>query len=139
MQFDSGEVLQGMDDPWTMLGATLMEWACGMIVFMLISLFATTPGRAMPFMLIGWIITTLSLASLRKMFPDQERGVGNAIMVSCGFPPLNIPLPSALQPYWSSAPLREVPQKWKMVKLGLNEIVPSFQRVELEVEDDEES
>lgn len=128
MQFDDGEVLQGLDEDWTFMGANAMEWACGLVVFVLISLFADSPARAMPFMLLGWVLTTTTLAAMRRGFPDQERGVRNAVCVACGFPPPGIPAPSAMQPVWSGCPVREVRQGTKFVQLGLDKMFPSFER-----------
>ena len=128
MQFDDGEVLQGLDEDWTFMGANAMEWACGLVVFVLISLFADSPARAMPFMLLGWVLTTTTLAAMRRGFPDQERGVRNAVCVACGFPPPGIPAPSVLQPVWSGCPAREVRPGTKFVQLGLDKMYPSFQR-----------
>lgn len=128
MRFDDGEVLQGLDENWTFMGANAMEWACGLVVFLLISLFADSPARAMPFMLLGWVLTTVTLAGLRKSFPDEERGVRNAVSTACGFPPPGIPMPSALQPIWSGAPLRAVPKKTKFVQLGLDQMFSTFER-----------
>ncbi len=128
MKFDDGEVLQGLDENWTFMGANAMEWACGLVVFLLISLFADSPARAMPFMLLGWILTTTTLAGLRRSFPDQERGVRNAVATACGFPPPGIPAPSRLQPIWSGCPVRKVDEKSKFVELGLDKMFPSFER-----------
>ena len=128
MNYDDGEVLQGLDETWTFMGANAMEWACGLVVFFLISLFADSPARAMPFMLLGWVLTTTSLAALRRSFPDQERGVRNALAVACGLNPPSIPAPSSLQPVWSGCPLKEVPRKCKLRQMGLDDAFPSFQR-----------
>lgn len=128
MQFDDGEVLQGLDEKWTFMGANAMEWACGLVVFLLISLFADSPARAMPFMLLGWVLTTTTLAALRRSFPDQERGVRNAVATACGFPPPGIPAPSALQPVWSGAPVKQLPEDCRLVEYGLDRMFPSFQR-----------
>ena len=135
MQFDNGEVLQGLDENWTFMGGNVMEWACGLVVFLLISLFADSPARAMPFMLLGWILTTTTLASLRRSFPDQERGVRNAVATACGFPPPGIPAPSSLQPVWSGAPARQVNPKSKFAVLGLDQLFPSFYRQHEEAEE----
>ena len=128
MRFDNGEVLQGLDENWTFMGANAMEWGMGLVVFLLISLFADSPARAMPFMLAGWVLTTTTLAGLRRSFPDEERGVRNAIATACGFPPPGIPAPSALQPVWSGSPVKKLPNQSKMKKLGLEKMFPSFQR-----------
>lgn len=123
---DNGEVLQGLNDRWTFMGGNIVEWSCGLMVFCLISLFAETPGRAMPFMLIGGVLTTTSLASLRNSFPDEERGVRNALCAACGFPPIGIPAPSSLQPVWSASPIREIAPTKGFVQLDLDYIFPSL-------------
>lgn len=132
---DNGEVLPGLDENWTFMGANAMEWACGLVVFLLISLFADSPARAMPFMLLGWVLTTVTLAGLRKSFPDEERGVRNALSTACGFPPPGIPAPSSLQPIWSGAQLREIPTNTKFYELGLHSMFPTFQRQYTEAEE----
>ncbi len=136
MQFDDGEVLQGLEEEWTFMGANAMEWACGLVVFIMISLFADSPARAMPFMLAGWVLTTTTLAGMRRGFPDEERGVRNAICVACGFPPPGIPTPAALQPVWSPAPLRGLPESAKFNQFGLDEMFPSFRRQFLEADEE---
>lgn len=128
MNFDDGEVLPGLNEPWTFMGANAMEWCVGMVVFVMIGSFARTPASAMPFMLGGWVLTTTTLAATRNMFPDQERGVRNAVMTACGFPPPGIPAPAALQPVWSGAPKNKVSAKSKFTMLGLEEMFPSNQR-----------
>lgn len=128
MRFDDGEVLQGLDENWTFMGANAMEWATGLVVFLLISLFADSPARAMPFMLAGWVLTTTTLASLRRSFPDQERGVRNAVSTSCGFPPPGIPAPAILQPVWSGCPVKKIRTTSRFQKLGLDRMFPSFER-----------
>jgi hypothetical protein len=128
MRFDDGEVLQGLDESWSFMGANAMEWGCALAVFMMISLFADSVARAMPFMLIGGIMTAVTLASMRKSFPDQERGVRNAVSTFFGFPPPGIPAPSKIQPIWSGAPLREIPKNSKFVKMGLTQMFNTFER-----------
>lgn len=119
---DSGEVLQGLSAKWTFLGATAMEWGCGIVMFFIVSLFGDTPVRLMPLMLAALVLTTLTMASLRKSFPDEERGVRNAFMTACGFAPTDIPTPAALQPDWSSAPLRSLPPDSKFVEFGFEQL-----------------
>ena len=123
---DNGEVLQGLNERWTFIGANVIEWGCGLVVFMIISLFAETPGRAMPFMLVGGVLTTTSLASLRSSFPDEERGVRNALCAACGFPPVGIPAPASLQPVWSASPVRSLPETSNFVQLDLDLLHPSL-------------
>ena len=60
MNFDSGEVLPGLEQNWTFLGANLMEWSSGLIVFLMISLFGESPVRVMPLMILGCILTAYS-------------------------------------------------------------------------------
>lgn len=128
MHYDDGEVLQGINEPWTFMGANAMEWACGLVVFLMISLFSDTPARAMPMMLTGWILTTVSLASLRNKFPDEERGTRNWLCTKVGVTPPGIPAPAQLQPLWSHMPVRELPETCKFVALGLEKKFPSFVR-----------
>ena len=125
---DNGEVLQGLEEDWQFMGANLFEWVVGFIVFIMISLFGTSPTRAMPFMISGWIVTTITLAGLRRQYPDEQRGLRNSMMTACGFPPPGIPAPSSLQPVWSGCPVRELPPGSTFNKLGLDELFPSFQR-----------
>lgn len=134
MHYDSGEVLSGLHENWTFLGANAMEWCAGLVVFLMISIFATSPAKAMPMMLAGWILTTYQLALLRKMFPDEERGVRNAVMTACGFPPPDIPAPASLQPIWSGAPVDMPPANSQFMKLGLDELFPTGQRELIEEE-----
>lgn len=133
MNYDNGEVLGGLHENWTFLGANAMEWAAGLVVFLLISIFAASPAKAMPFMLAGWVATTTQLALLRHMFPDEERGVRNAVMTACGFCPPDIPPPASLQASWSGAPMSELGNATQFMKLGLDELFPTGQR-ELEEE-----
>ncbi|MCB0344398.1 MAG: hypothetical protein KDD66_04750 [Bdellovibrionales bacterium] len=128
MQFDDGEVLPGLNEPWTFMGANLMEWSVGLVVFLIIGQCARSPATAMPLMLTGWILTTTTLASVRRSFPDEEKGTRNACMTALGFPPPGIPAPSALQPIWSAAPMKELKQDCKFAKLGLERMFPSNQR-----------
>lgn len=134
MEFDNGEVIQGLDETWTFMGGTLAEWMAGLCVFFIISLFAPTPGRAMPFMLTGWVTTVIALASVRHLYPDQERGVRNAVMTSCGFAPPGIPTPAKLQPMWSSCPLVELSPNTKFVQLELAKLFPDYEQEALNEE-----
>ena len=125
---DNGEVLQGLNEDWSFLGANLGEWLVGFVVFLMISLFGASPARMMPFMIMGWIGTTVALAVLRNMFPDQERGVRNALMTLCRFPPPGIPAPARIQPIWSASPVKELPERCRFLQVGLDSMFPSFKR-----------
>ncbi|MCB0359881.1 MAG: hypothetical protein KDD44_09600 [Bdellovibrionales bacterium] len=124
--FDSGEVLPGLNDTWTFMGANMMEWCVGLCVFVCIGACATTPAAAMPLMLGSWIGTTYTLAGVRKSFPDEERGTRNAVLTALGFPPPGIPAPAALQPRWSAAPLKELNEATRFRKLGFDQLFPSY-------------
>ena len=63
------------------------------------------------------------MAMLRKQFPDEERGVRNLVMVSCGFEPIGIPSPAKLQPVWSGAPVRDLPEKSLFRQLELHNVI----------------
>jgi hypothetical protein len=67
--------------------------------------------------------TTLTLATLRSQFPDEERGLRNFAMTKLGFAPPGIPAPADLQSVWSGAPMRELPEVSKFTTLGLCEIL----------------
>ena len=136
MQGDNGEVLQGLANKWSFAGASLIEWGCGMVMFFIVSLFGESPVSAMPMMIAAMVITAHSLASLRKAFPDEERGVRNALMTSCGFAPQDIPAPALLQPVWSPAQVRELPENCKFSQLGFDKIFGTPDELFLTPEDD---
>ena len=125
---DSGEVLQGIDGEWEFMGARGIEWVMGFVAFMFVQLFATSMATAMPFMLLAWVGTTVSVAGLRRTFPDEHRGIRNIALTSCGLPPPGIPAPAALQPVWSGAPVRQLKADSRFVRLGLDKMFPSFER-----------
>lgn len=120
---DNGEEIQGLDEGWTLLGAKLMEWAAGFCAFMIASeLFFTNMGRNVPVLMLIWVGSTVGMARLRKMYPDEERGIANHLLTMMGFAPPGIPAPAALQPRWSGARLREPPENSFYVQLKLNEV-----------------
>lgn len=131
---DDGEVLPRLNEPWTFMGAKAMEWMVGVVVFLSIGSFMS-PAKAMPFMLGGWLVTTMTLAKLRDKYPDEERGLRNALLTSLGIAPPDIPAPAAIQPVWSPCRVMELPEDCKFKQLELEALFPSFQR-ELEDADD---
>ena len=125
---DDGEVLQGLNENWTFMGANMFEWCSGFMVFVIVSIFFASPARGMPYMLAACILTTATLASLRMSYPDEERGMRNALAASIGVPPPGIPRPARLQPIWSACPLRKLPDNTRFMRLGLTKVFPTFER-----------
>jgi len=121
---DSGEEIPGLGDSWTFLGAKPFEWIAGLPTFLIVSefFFKGSSAKNMPILLICMIGTTITLATLRQRFPDEERGLLNLLAVKCGFPPPNIPTPADLQPIWSGAPIRKLPAEREFVQLGLDKV-----------------
>lgn len=133
---DSGEEIPGLNEDWNFLGANAVEWSSGLAMFLVVGqlLFQAQVATHMPFLLLVWIGTTVGLSRFRQQFPDEHRGVRNSIMTMCGFEPPDIPTPSALQQFWSGAPVRELNAKSDFCRLGLEKIFPTF---ELENEKEE--
>lgn len=122
-EMDNGEVIPGLNEDWTLGGAKLFEWIAGFMMFIIASeLFFTNIGRNMPYLMIIWVTSTFGLAGIRRAFPDEERGIRNYCMTAMGMPPPGIPAPSALQPYWSGAPMRQMGQEREYTRLGLSEV-----------------
>lgn len=119
---DNGEVIIGLNEDWNLLGAKLSEWIAGFIMFFLSGDLIFGWTYSMPLLLCIWIGTTLGLASGRKLFPDEERGLRNQFFIVCGFPPPGIPAPASIQPYWSGAPIRKRNEKSEYETLGLTKV-----------------
>lgn len=125
---DDGYVIQGLNERWKFMGATLIEWGNGFVVFLIAGIpFSGQLGVGVPFMMVAGVSTAYGMAALRSAFPDQERGLANKACSLAGFPPIGVPAPSALQPFWSGTPLRGLPEGCRFKKLGLEEVLPSFQ------------
>lgn len=123
---DSGEVIPGLNEDWTLGGAKVAEWIGGFMMFIVASeLLFDNIGRNMPQLLIIWISTTFGLAALRRSFPDEERGIRNSCLTAMGMPPPGIPIPAPLQPYWSGAPVRDMKQECEFTRLGLEAVFGS--------------
>lgn len=123
---DNGEEIPGLNEEWNFLGANLLEWCSGMAAALIASnaVFGDAVATSMPYLLGIWVFTTTTLASMRKRYPDESRGVRNQFMTSCGFEPPGIPAPSALQSNWSGSPIRDLNDQCEFVQLGLLEIFP---------------
>ncbi|RME58981.1 MAG: hypothetical protein D6780_05875 [Candidatus Dadabacteria bacterium] len=129
---DNGEVIPGLDEPWTFVGANAMEWVTGIAAAMIVSeLFLESAAKNMPLLLLTWLATTFGMAGLRKKFPDQQKGIANAFCVKLGIEPPGIPTPAELQPVWSGAPLRELDEEKEFVTLELEKIFPKKEEEEL--------
>jgi hypothetical protein len=120
---DSGEVIPGLNEDWTFMGAKLMEWMGGLMTAFMVSTAYDKPAHVMPLLVLVWVGTTLTLALTRKKFPDEERGVRNMVMAACGFEPPGIPAPARLQPLWSGAPLRNLSPRCLYEQLRLDEVL----------------
>lgn len=120
---DNGDVIPCLNEDWTFAGCKLMEWMAGLMMALMIGTAIEKPANAMPFLVLVMIGTTLVMAMLRKQFPDEERGVRNLIMVSCGFEPIGIPAPAKLQPVWSGAPIRDLSENTLFRQLELHNVI----------------
>ncbi len=122
---DDGYVIPGLDEGWTFCGAKIIEWGYGFMTSMLFAecfLGHDKMGRYLPIVIIVLLVTTLGTASLRKLYPDEERGLRNHLLAILGLEPIDIPKPSHLQKLWSGAPVQELKPSCKYMKLGLNKI-----------------
>ncbi len=109
---DNGEVINGLNEGWTFVGANVTEWIAGFIMTMLIgSAFQISPVGGTPIFICTLCGITFGMAALRKQFPDGTRGVANQFMIALGLPPPGIPKPASIQPLWSGGPIRKVDEK----------------------------
>lgn len=124
---DNGEEIPGLNEDWNFLGAKAMEWLAGFGMFIVVSelFFKGNLGEGVPFLLATWVLTTVTLANIRRRFPDEERGVANLFLLSLGFAPPSLPTPAVLQDRWSGLPVRSLDEHKEFVQLGLHDIFPS--------------
>jgi hypothetical protein len=120
---DEGHVIPALNEDWSFAGAKLMEWMAGITTAFLASTAVEKPAHWMPFLVLIMIGTTLSLATLRKRFPDEERGVMNLFMTTCGFAPPGIPTPAKLQPRWSGGRIHNLKDSSLYMQLELDDVV----------------
>lgn len=120
---DSGEEIPMLNEQWEFAGCRLFEWVSGVMLLLLIF---SVSGKAAPMMVpVGITVAIVAakiFATLRKRFPDEERGVRNFFMVSMGFAPPFIPTPAALQPNWSGGRLKSLKETTRFKELGLDDI-----------------
>ena len=120
---DNGEVIPGLNDGYTFLGAKIMEWMSGFIMAMLTAaIFQINITQWAPLLVIIAFFTTTSMAKLRRSFPDEERGIANLCASRLGFSPPGIPRPARIQPFWSGCPIKGYPELKEFNYLGLDEV-----------------
>lgn len=130
---DDGQVIPGLNENWTFAGAKPMEWISGLCAALIFSeLFVTNLGRSMPIVLMVLVSVPIGLATLRKTYPDEERGVRNHLMSMLGVAPPDIPKPAILQPIWSGGPIAKLRPSCLYLQLGLQEL---FEQKKDETED----
>ena len=133
---DSGYVIPTLDEGWTLLGVKAQEWGSGFLTSVLVMqiFFPDKPTRAAPLLLVIICFVAFGFASLRRRFPDEEKGVLNYFCCVVGVAPPRIPAPAAFQPVWSGAPLRELKSSTEFVELGLDAAIFADQLEEPEEE-----
>lgn len=120
---DDGYVLPGLNEEWTLAGAKLFEWIAGLCTALVFSeIFLSNIARSMPFVGLILLVTTFGLATLRRSFPDEEKGVRNFCLDALGICPPGIPAPASIQPIWSGAPLSNMAEQTNFIQLGLQEL-----------------
>lgn len=126
---DDGYVIPGLNENWTFAGAKPMEWASGLMAALIFTeLFVSNIGRSMPLIMMVLVSVPIILATLRKAYPDEERGLRNHIMSIMGLEPPDIPSPSMLQPVWSGMRIEELAEKTEFRQLGLDVVLkPEFE------------
>ncbi len=123
---DDGYVIPALNEGWSFAGAKPMEWASGLVAAILVKeFFISNLGRSMPLFIMTFVCVPMLLATVRKMYPDEERGVRNHLMSLMGMAPPDIPPPAALQPVYSGSPMREMDKTKEFVALGLNLVTDS--------------
>ena len=132
-RMDDGQVIPALNENWTFAGATPMEWASGLAAAMVFSeFFISNLGRSMPLVLMVLVSVPILLATLRKTYPDEERGLRNHLMSLMGLAPPGIPKPSMLQPLWSGSPVAELKEDCDYHRLELDKIFPRSDDSELD-------
>jgi len=133
---DDGQVIPSLNEDWTFCSAKPMEWVSGLIagmIFIEVFLPKGSWGKFMPLIIIVMVGIPLTLATLRKLYPDEERGLRNHVMSILGMPPPCIPMPAMLQPVWSGAPfheLKDVKPQCKYLKLQLDKVFSNNSKYE---------
>lgn len=119
---DGGEVIPGLNEDWTFANCKVFEWISGFMVSFLVATVVEKPGTAIPFLLLIWVGSTLTLSYLRRQFPDETRGVANLFILTCGVCPPGIPRPARIQPRWSGGRISSVREGCMYTELGLDDL-----------------
>ncbi len=121
---DDGYVIPRLNEEWTFAGATVMEWCSGVVSAMMFhEIFTDGKANSVPLVVMIMMAVPVCLSTLRKTFPDEERGLRNYLMVCCGAMPPDLPPCSKFQPMWSGMPIRELNANREFVQLGLEEVL----------------
>lgn len=125
---NGGSEIPALNESWTLLGAKITEWISGVTMGFLALLiceeFLGIKGaHVMPLLLLISLATTVTLASIRLRFLDEERGIMYSVLDKAGVPPPGIPKPASMQPYWSGARAMWVKDKSNFNQLRLIEVV----------------
>ena len=121
---DNGFVIPGLNEEWTLLGAKLNEWMCGVAAFVLASAtIVTKVSTSMPILLVILFGTATGLGAARRRFPDETKGLRNFCFMLVGAHPPGIPAPSSMQPIWSGTPAAVLTDHHEFVQLGLYEVL----------------
>ncbi len=128
---DSGDEIPALNESWTLAGAKVGEWMAGfMTCLVVIELFHIRTARYSPVLAMVLLGTTILLATLRRLYPDEEKGMMNAAMVNCGFAPPGIPTPAQLQPLWSGGRVTSLPKTSYFEDLKLDAVIHNHIPVE---------
>ncbi|RMG44036.1 MAG: hypothetical protein D6719_02640 [Candidatus Dadabacteria bacterium] len=134
---DNGTVIPCLNESYTLLGAKISDWISGITVFMLApEVLQMNLARSMPLFIGLGLAVVYGMVAIRSKFPDEERGICNAVMAAMGACPPGIPAPACVQPIWSGAPLREQDTESMYMKLGLDQI---FEGNGEDLEDDDDN
>ncbi len=124
---DDGQEIPGLNEGYTFMGAKVLEWVAGFTMFVISgdlvhTFFGIRPTQVTPILLMILFGTTICISTIRRKFPDEERGMLNAFADFMGWVPPGLPPQSSVQPYWSGAPIRNIPKKTYFRDLALDEV-----------------
>jgi len=125
---DSGEEIPSLNEGYTLFGAKISEWVAGITtgfisMFIAQEFFGVRGPTIAPLLFVISGATTIFLRTTRIRFPDEERGMMNAVLDSLGFTPPGLPDTARNQPYWSGGRIRRLPDKSNFNQLDLLQVV----------------